>query len=424
MTSIVDYLKSQGQDSSYAARKKLAEQYGITNYSGTASQNTSLLNTLQQQKSSTQASPSNNVTQGTDEGTQNRQTGTQTGSVFKYTNAANYPTYSQSPQVSQYYDRVQEYENWEPEEYESKYTGMINEILDSIMNRPKFEYGAEEMNADPLYQMYADSYKRNAQLAMRDTMANASALSGGYGNTYAQAVGQQAYDATMAGLNDRALDFYDRAYGRYQDETQSLYDQMGVVTGLDATDYARYRDEVNDYFTNRDYYNNRYNQEYSYDYGQFQDNLALQQWAEEYAWQQAQADQAQSNWQAEMDFQREQFEWQKQQAAAAAARARSGSSKSKSNSSNTNGYVPWTARIDNDLATGKMTQLQAYNEIMDAAESGKIAENEIYGVMNKAGIDFEAVEKEAELQRYFQNVGLTGEDENQSGKLANFWLMR
>ena len=54
ITSIVDYLKSQGQDSSYAARKQLAAQAGITNYSGTAAQNMNLLTQLQK---GSQASP-------------------------------------------------------------------------------------------------------------------------------------------------------------------------------------------------------------------------------------------------------------------------------------------------------------------------------------------------------------------------------
>src|SRR5690625_3491065 len=44
--SIVDYLKSIGQPSSFAHRKKLAQQHGIKNYTGTASQNTRLLNAL------------------------------------------------------------------------------------------------------------------------------------------------------------------------------------------------------------------------------------------------------------------------------------------------------------------------------------------------------------------------------------------
>lgn len=44
--SIVDYLKSVGQDSSYNSRSSLAKQYGINNYSGSAQQNTQLLNSL------------------------------------------------------------------------------------------------------------------------------------------------------------------------------------------------------------------------------------------------------------------------------------------------------------------------------------------------------------------------------------------
>ena len=49
--SIVDYLNSIGQDSSFAARSRLAAQKGIQNYTGTANQNTQLLNTLRQQAS-------------------------------------------------------------------------------------------------------------------------------------------------------------------------------------------------------------------------------------------------------------------------------------------------------------------------------------------------------------------------------------
>jgi len=44
--SIVEYLKSVGQDSSYANRARLAKRHGISGYRGTAAQNTSLLNRL------------------------------------------------------------------------------------------------------------------------------------------------------------------------------------------------------------------------------------------------------------------------------------------------------------------------------------------------------------------------------------------
>lgn len=48
-SSIVDFLNSKGQDSSYGARAKLAQQYGIQNYTGSAAQNTQLLGILSSQ---------------------------------------------------------------------------------------------------------------------------------------------------------------------------------------------------------------------------------------------------------------------------------------------------------------------------------------------------------------------------------------
>lgn len=45
-TSIVDYLNSIGENSSFENRKKLARKHGITNYHGTARQNTTLLRKL------------------------------------------------------------------------------------------------------------------------------------------------------------------------------------------------------------------------------------------------------------------------------------------------------------------------------------------------------------------------------------------
>lgn len=54
-TSVVDYLKSKGKDSSYSSRATLAKQYGITGYSGSSTQNSQLLSLLQ--KNTTPAAP-------------------------------------------------------------------------------------------------------------------------------------------------------------------------------------------------------------------------------------------------------------------------------------------------------------------------------------------------------------------------------
>ena len=54
-------------------------------------------------------------------------------------------------------------------------------------------------------------------------MGKAAALTGGYGNTYAQTAGQQSYEAYMQQLGSVIPELYDRAYDRYTAEGEALY---------------------------------------------------------------------------------------------------------------------------------------------------------------------------------------------------------
>ena len=368
--SIVDYLNSSGRNSSYAARRKLAEEYGMSGYSGSASQNTKLLRMLQggaQPTNSTaakaqelaNAAPSNNVTAGVT---------TASGSASGGTEAK--PLYQRSDRVNEYYNKTRNLEKNKPDEFESKYEDQISSILDNIMNRPKFSYTSEDMVNDDLYKMYRDQYMRQGNLAMRDTMGNAASLTGGYGNTYASAAGQQAYDNYVSMLNDKALDFYDRAYQRYNDEGQNLYNQMNVVTGLDNTDYQRHRDTVSDYYNDLNYYNGRYNQEYGYDYDQYQDRVAADQWAQEFAFQKQQAAQEQANWEAEMALARQKAA----SSGGSGGRRRSSSSKKKSSSSSSSETptISW--------ADAKNTYTDVYKK------EGADAANTMMNYLQKSGI--------------------------------------
>lgn len=340
--SIVDYLSGSGRDSSYAARRKLAEEYGISGYSGTASQNTKLLGMLQN-GSANQSNNAAKIQELANAAPSNPSSNVTTGVAAASGSTEAKPMYQRSDRVNEYYNKTQNLERNKPDEFESKYEDQISSILDNIMNRPTFSYTSEDMVNDDLYKMYRDQYMRQGNLAMRDTMGNAAALTGGYGNTYASAAGQQAYDNYVSQLNNKALDFYDRAYQRYTDEGQNLYNQMGVVTGLDNTDYQRYRDSVNDYYNDLNYYNGRYNQEYGYDYGEYQDRVAADQWAQEFAFQKQQAAQEQANWEAEMAL--------KRQAAASSGgsggRGRSSSKKKSSSSSKSTTTEPlsWTQAL-------------------------------------------------------------------------------
>ena len=156
-----------------------------------------------------------------------------------------------------------------PSAYTGKYDKLINDNLNNILNRKQFSYDA---NKDALYNQYKDMYTRNGQTAMQDTMGNAALLTGGYGNSYATTAGQQAYNSYMQQLNDKIPELEQRAYERYRDETNDLYNQNNLLTNLDSTDYSRYRDKVSDYLNDRDFYYNAYNNERNFDYGKYRDD--------------------------------------------------------------------------------------------------------------------------------------------------------
>lgn len=106
------------------------------------------------------------------------------------------------------------------------YQAQLNSLYDQIMNRKPFRY---DLNGDLLYRQMADQYTQLGQQAMRDTMGQAAALTGGYGNSYAQQVGNQAYQQYLTYLNEQIPSLYDRAYGVWQDEGDRLLEMYQLA---------------------------------------------------------------------------------------------------------------------------------------------------------------------------------------------------
>ena len=196
------------------------------------------------------------------------------------------------------------------------YGQSVKEALDKINNRKKFTY---DLNGDALYQQYKDQYMKQGKLAMQDSIGQASAMTGGYGNSYATTVGNQAYQGYLQNLNNVVPELYQMALNQYNQEGQDLKDNLAMYQNLYGTEYGEYRDKVSDWNTeqarlsdaynnertfdynkftsDRDYYNNAYNNERSYDYGQYSDaqyqqKVSENQWAKNYALQKSQADQS------------------------------------------------------------------------------------------------------------------------------------
>ncbi len=146
--------------------------------------------------------------------------------------------------------KLQEIDDSRPAAYTSSYRDEMSSLSDQLKNR-KFNWN---QNADALYKQYADRYIQQGKLAMKDSMGQTAALTGGYGNSYGSAVGQQTYDAYLQALADAGLDIYDRAYTRYKDAGDALADEYGRLKDLDDSDYTRWSDALEAWMDDRDYY--------------------------------------------------------------------------------------------------------------------------------------------------------------------------
>ena len=178
-------------------------------------------------------------------------------------------------QAQEYLNQVQ---SRRPGEYQSQWDGELTELYNRIANRKPFSY---DIGTDPVYQQYREQYQRQGRLAMQDTMGQAAALTGGYGSTYGEQVGQQAYNAYLQNLNDVVPDLYNAAYKRYRDEGTDLHNQYGLLSDRENQAYSRYRDTVNDYYSELSDARSAYDRAYSRDYNQWSDQLSY--WAQKAA---------------------------------------------------------------------------------------------------------------------------------------------
>lgn len=128
--------------------------------------------------------------------------------------------------------------------YSPQWQGQMDTLMGQIMNRDPFSYDANE---DPLYQMYRDMFAQNGQLAMMDTMGQAAAMTGGFGNSYAQSVGQQAYNQYMQQLNDVLPELQQMAFDKYAYEGDQMRANYDMLMDRENMDYGVYRDKVGDY---------------------------------------------------------------------------------------------------------------------------------------------------------------------------------
>lgn len=206
-----------------------------------------------------------------------------------------------------------------------------------------------------------DRYVGQGQQAMMDTMGQAAALTGGYGNSYAQTAGQQTYQNYLQGAYDMMPQFYQMALDRYQNDGDQLLNQYNLLANQEDMAYSRYNDQLNRYLaeldrlqgvydSERDYDYSRFQNDQAFDYGMYTDAQNMQyqldrdatedaRYNQEWAYQQERDRIADEQWQKQFDESVRQYNenmaWQKQQAAARSSGG-GGGGRSSSGSGNVN----------------------------------------------------------------------------------------
>lgn len=144
---------------------------------------------------------------------------------------------------------------YKPGTYNSQYQGQLDSALDKVVN---WKYDPLQ---DASYQALAKIYGARGNIAAKDSLADAAALNGGYGTSYAVSAAQQArnqYNQELAGyIPDLENAAYNRASGA-----------LGALRDADDTAYGRFRDsELDNQWV------------YQQNYQKYQDALSQYQWA-------------------------------------------------------------------------------------------------------------------------------------------------
>lgn len=151
----------------------------------------------------------------------------------------------------------------------------LQDVYNQIVNREKFSY---DVNSDALYQQMKDQYIAQGKLAAADTMGQAAAMNGGYGSSYAQSVGQQAYQGYMQQLNDVVPELYDRALAQYNQEGQDMLNQYAMLRDMADDEYAKYQDDLNLYYKKLDIAISEADKAYERAYRNVRDAVGDKQW--------------------------------------------------------------------------------------------------------------------------------------------------
>lgn len=207
--------------------------------------------------------------------------------------------YVASSDVSDIKDTLNKIESEKPKEYVGKYDELISSLYDKYLNTPNKDYS---LKGDPLYYTYKDTYLNNAKNASQEALAAALNLSGGNLSTFAQTAANQAYNENLKGLTDKIPELYEASNKQKQNELNSLLSKIETANSLNKAQYDIWRDSIDDYYTDLNYYYTKYNNLSKADYEKYIDNIELWLKDRSYYYEKLLDAQNQKNKEAELEY--------------------------------------------------------------------------------------------------------------------------
>lgn len=228
--------------------------------------------------------------------------------------------YSRSQRVADAQAALAAAEAAKPGAYASPWQSRLEAAMETLLSRPEFSY---DLNGDALYRQYKDQALGTGKRAMEDTLSKAAALTGGYGNSYAQSAGQQAYSRELSALNDKIPQLYALALEQYDRQGQRLKENYAVLRQQEDGAYSRYQSALEAWQKERQQMWERYVNSSETDYTLWKD-------AQEAAYRHSRDEVSDSQWQAEFDEAKRRYDqqWQQKQTTRS-AKSGGGSAKKK-----------------------------------------------------------------------------------------------
>lgn len=204
-------------------------------------------------------------------------TGVKTSSVGTTATASS--GFVPSADVLQAKSLLQQWQTNRPGNYTPIWQDEADAYLSQYQNRDPFSY---DFNSDAPYQQLRDNYIQQGELASMNTMGQAAAMTGGYGNSYAQSAGQQAYNMYLNQLNDVIPELYQMASDRYNQEGQNMLNMYDLYMNRENYEYGKYQDDLSNWYQEYSRLQDAYDTQYNREYNEYRDNVSDAQWAKSF----------------------------------------------------------------------------------------------------------------------------------------------